>query len=301
VGGQDPVLRKPWPQCCSPSNAWQLSSASLIEQCGLDLSVASPPSLNDARAVFLSVESIYAAAGRWPDSCALKRSSQQDFDSCERLRWDSLEAKSGPFSLLFDNDFETATSPSYPSADVEGMVVVAASNRAVVTEVNRGCLGDGGAGREADGRRVEGRRDRPAGIGVVMHPGQTKRQIERFGVAQPDRAGEFRAERAAQRCGGLLRHANRSERGRAERDAARAGERADSEGYMAVKGIIPSVAEDDAQLVRRLGFAVAAVWTDLSAASQTLILEQAAAVGDAQETTQLREQLQTFIRERLSN
>jgi hypothetical protein len=42
-------------------------------------------------------------------------------------------------------------------------------------------------------------------------------------------------------------------------------------------------------------------WTDLSAVSQTLILEQAAAVGDAQETTQLREQLQTFIRERLSN
>ena len=70
---------------------------------------------------------------------------------------------------------------------------------------------------------------------------------------------------------------------------------------MAVKGITPSVAEDDAQLVRRLGFAVAAVWTDLSSASQALILEQAAAVGDAQETTQLREQLQTFIRERLSN
>ena len=70
---------------------------------------------------------------------------------------------------------------------------------------------------------------------------------------------------------------------------------------MAVKGIIPSVAEDDAQLIRRLGFAVAAVWTDLSSASQTLILEQAAAVGDTQETTQLREQLQTFIRERLSN
>jgi hypothetical protein len=39
--------------------------------------------------------------------------------------------------------------------------------------------------------------------------------------------------------------------------------------------------------------------TDLSSASQALILEQAAAVGDAQETTQLREQLQTFIRERL--
>jgi hypothetical protein len=47
---------------------------------------------------------------------------------------------------------------------------------------------------------------------------------------------------------------------------------------MAVKGIIPSVAEDDAQLVRRLGVAVAAVWTDLSSASQALILEQAAAV-----------------------
>jgi hypothetical protein len=47
---------------------------------------------------------------------------------------------------------------------------------------------------------------------------------------------------------------------------------------MAVKGIIPSVDEDDAQLIRRLGFAVAAVWTDLSSASQTLILEQAAAV-----------------------
>ena len=69
---------------------------------------------------------------------------------------------------------------------------------------------------------------------------------------------------------------------------------------MAVKGTIPSVAEDDAQLVRRLGIAVAAVWTDLSSASQALILEQAAAaVGDAQETTQLRDQLQTFIRERL--
>jgi hypothetical protein len=52
---------------------------------------------------------------------------------------------------------------------------------------------------------------------------------------------------------------------------------------MAVKGIIPSVAEDDAQLVRRLGVAVAAVWTDLSSASQALILEQAAAVDDAQE------------------
>ena len=50
---------------------------------------------------------------------------------------------------------------------------------------------------------------------------------------------------------------------------------------MAVKGTIPSVAEDDAQLVRRLGIAVAAVWTDLSSASQALILEQAAAVGDA--------------------
>jgi|HubBroStandDraft_3_1064219.scaffolds.fasta_scaffold00632_9 hypothetical protein len=71
------------------------------------------------------------------------------------------------------------------------------------------------------------------------------------------------------------------------------------ERYMAVKRIIPSVAEDDAQLVRRLGVAVAAVWTDLSSASQALILEQAAAVGDAQETTQLREQLQSFIRERL--
>jgi hypothetical protein len=42
---------------------------------------------------------------------------------------------------------------------------------------------------------------------------------------------------------------------------------------MAAKGIIPSVAEDDAQLVRCLGVAVAAVWTDLSSASQALILE----------------------------
>ena len=43
----------------------------------------------------------------------------------------------------------------------------------------------------------KGRGDRPAGIGVLMHPAQTKRQIERPGVAQPNGA-EFRAQRASQ-------------------------------------------------------------------------------------------------------
>jgi hypothetical protein len=67
---------------------------------------------------------------------------------------------------------------------------------------------------------------------------------------------------------------------------------------MALKGIMPDVAEADAHLVRRLGIAAAAVWDDLSSASQDLILQQAVIVGDAYETSQLHEQLHEFIRER---
>src|SRR5882757_11028073 len=112
--------------------------------------------------------------------------------------------------------------PADAHADIEGVVVGTGADLAVVAQVELGRVGDVGHGREAQhrsvalrrgaehrergaGRAGEGRRDRPAGVGIFMQPAQPERQVEVALVAEPNGAGEVGAERRAHRRGGLLR------------------------------------------------------------------------------------------------
>src|SRR5688572_25802274 len=84
---------------------------------------------------------------------------------------------------------EPAGLPREAQADIEAVVVGAAADLAVVAQVDRGGLGDGDAGLEAeygavacrrgavDGEAVargagEGGADRPAGVVVLVQPAQ---------------------------------------------------------------------------------------------------------------------------------
>src|SRR5262249_8184569 len=98
-------------------------------------------------------------------------------------------------------------SPCHSETDPERMIVGAATHFAVVGSEQRGIVGDGGGGREADhgavtlgrgaengelldGCRSERRRDWTRGVGELVHPTQTQTDVE-----QPSNAHvEARAE-----------------------------------------------------------------------------------------------------------
>ena len=103
------------------------------------------------------------------------------------------------------------------------MIVEAGANFTLVAKIDLACLGDSGAGQEADHSRValrgraidgvgigrrpgEGRRDRPANIGILVQPAQAQVEREAALAAERDDAGEVGAEHRAQRVGRLLRH-----------------------------------------------------------------------------------------------
>jgi hypothetical protein len=65
---------------------------------------------------------------------------------------------------------------------------------------------------------------------------------------------------------------------------------------MDIKGVIPKYAEDEAHIVRRLGWAVVEQWAVLPDDAREGILTQAAFVHDHYQTVQLKEQIDAFIR-----
>ena len=129
-----------------------------------------------------------------------------------------------------------AVSPAEAHAEIDGVVVGAAADVAVVAQVDLRRRGDGGGGLQADhggiarrrgaehgegvaGRAGEGRGDRPAGVGELVLPAQPNREVELALVAKADGTSEIGADGGAQRVGGLLRHIE------AERLCARFAER----------------------------------------------------------------------------
>src|SRR6266851_8686135 len=134
-----------------------------------------------------------------------------------------LDRVSGAPTLLPMPGDSTAPLPTEAHAEIEGVVVGAVADLAVVAQVELRRRGNGGGGREADGggialrRRAidgegvgrcasEGRRDRPAGVGVFVHPAQAQVEAERALAAQSDGARQIGAQGGAQRGGGLRRH-----------------------------------------------------------------------------------------------
>src|SRR5260370_1244640 len=112
--------------------------------------------------------------------------------------------------------------PAHAQAGDQRVVVGAATDAAVVAQVDLRCVGDVGDGLQADhggiacrggaehgegvARRAgERRRDGPAGVGEFVLPAETNRNVELALVAEADRAREIGADRGAQRVGGLLR------------------------------------------------------------------------------------------------
>jgi hypothetical protein len=79
-GGQDPVPRKPWPRCCSSAVPAVLSRITWRTMRAADISCVAS-NLNRHKAVFLPVDSISAAAGRWVTPDPRKHASESDFDS----------------------------------------------------------------------------------------------------------------------------------------------------------------------------------------------------------------------------
>jgi invasion protein IalB len=112
-------------------------------------------------------------------------------------------------------------SPAHAQADIEGVVVGAAADPAVVAQVDLRRLGDGGHGLEADhggiarrrsaehgeavARRAGEGRDRPTGVGELVLPAKTGREAEFALVAEADGASEIGADGGALRVGDLLR------------------------------------------------------------------------------------------------
>src|SRR5260370_1845759 len=115
-----------------------------------------------------------------------------------------------------------ADSPAEAHAEIDGVVVRAAADAAVVAQVDLRRRGDGGAGLEADDSGVarrrgaehgegvarragEGRRDRPAGVGELVLPAESNLEVELALVADADRACEIGADGGALPVGVLLR------------------------------------------------------------------------------------------------
>src|SRR4029453_5237307 len=97
--------------------------------------------------------------------------------------------------------------PGDAQAEIERLVARSRADLAVVTQVELRRLGDGGAGGEADHRSValrrgaidgeavgrrpgEGRRHRPAGVGVFVQPAQAQVERESALAAERNGAGE---------------------------------------------------------------------------------------------------------------
>jgi hypothetical protein len=62
-----------------------------------------------------------------------------------------------------------------------------------------------------------------------------------------------------------------------------------------VKAVLPNYAKGDAHIIRRLGGAVVAQWSNLPTDLKQLILSQATLVHDAHQTVQLEQQIEHFI------
>ena len=116
-----------------------------------------------------------------------------------------------------------AVSPAEAHAEIEGVIIGAAADAAVVTQVDLSRRGDGSAGQQADdgavarrrgaehgeaiaGRTGERRRNRPAGVGELVLPAEPDRDIELALAAKADGTSEIGADGCALRVGGLLRH-----------------------------------------------------------------------------------------------
>jgi hypothetical protein len=65
---------------------------------------------------------------------------------------------------------------------------------------------------------------------------------------------------------------------------------------MDIKGTVPKNTEEEAHIVRRLGWAVIEQWTVLPDDVKRRILEQAVFVHDQYQTVGLKEQIEGFIR-----
>jgi hypothetical protein len=64
---------------------------------------------------------------------------------------------------------------------------------------------------------------------------------------------------------------------------------------MAIRAEFPDYSEEDAHIVRRLGWAVVKQWNRLPPENRHTILEQAVFVEDKHLTVQLKEQIELFI------
>src|ERR1700730_2953218 len=171
----------------------------------------------------------------WRQSCRVSKTRREPPGAA----FDETES----FLLPSPASWRPAPLPAHAQSGHKGVVVGAATDAAVVAQVDLRGRGDGGGGLEADdggiacrrgaehgeavaGRAGKGGRDRPAGVGELVLPAQAEGEVELALVAEADRTPEIGADGGAQRIGGLLRdvEAERLRTGLTERILRHAGD-----------------------------------------------------------------------------